>query len=439
MDKKSNIADYFKPLDAIVESSMRLENEAGNEEVSVFKRRFLDQYLNSEEINPKKKEWKKFYQLPAIDGLGLSAKPFYKEIDSEEYTKRDSLFAGIVEIYDGHITLWIEKGLGQQGIRMCQFEKSISERLINEEQVNTIKADNHLDKFGLLAHGAATHSLWFSIPEDMYIDKPFLIRINNNSQSLLTPILIHLSVGKRSSIKIIIDCKSENEQKGQSVIAIGLNGFLGEFSSLDFLELQGFNENIHLFPNQRFFIETGAKLNYLLVEEGGQLVKRQMEFQLKGENSDATLSGIYHAGESRQFIYNTRQDHLASNTTSNLLFKGVLSKNAYALWQGNIFVGDGTHGVDGYQMNRNLLLGENVQAQSIPGLEILTDDVKCSHGVAMSNIDEDQLFYLSSRGIDETTAARLIVGGFIEDGLKRMKDKRLHNYAARMVGEIGWV
>ena len=417
---------------------MRLENEAGNEEGSVFKRGFLEQYLNSEEINPKKKEWKKFYQLPAIDGLGLSAKPFYKEIDSEEYTKRDSLFAGIVEIYDGHITLWIEKGLGQQGIRMCQFEKSIRERLINEEQVNTIKVDNHLDKFGLLAHGAATHSLWFSIPEDMYIDKPFLIRINNNSQSLLTPILIHLSVGKRSSIKIIIDCKSENEQKGQSVIAIGLNGFLGEFSSLDYLELQGFNENIHLFPNQRFFIETGAKLNYLLVEEGGQLVKRQMEFQLKGENSDATLSGIYHAGESRQFIYNTRQDHLASNTISNLLFKGVLSKNAYALWQGNIFVGYGTHGVDGYQMNRNLLLGENVQAQSIPGLEILTDDVKCSHGVAMSNIDEDQLFYLSSRGIDETTAVRLIVGGFIEDGLKRMKDKRLHNYAVRMVGEIGW-
>ena len=438
MDKKPNIADYFKPLDAIVESSMRLENEAGNERVSVFKRGFLEQYLNSEEINPKKKEWKRFYQLPAIDGLELSAKPFYKEIDSEEYTKRDSLFAGIVEIYDGHITLWIEKGLGQQGIRMCQFEKSIRERLINEEQVNTIKADNHLDKFGLLAHGAATHSLWFSIPEDMYIDKPFLIRINNNSQSLLTPILFHLSVGKRSSIKIIIDCKSENEQKGQSVIAIGLNGFLGEFSSLDYLELQGFNENIHLFPNQRFFIETGAKLNYLLVEEGGQLVKRQMEFQLKGENSDATLSGIYHAGESRQFIYNTRQDHLASNTISNLLFKGVLSKNAYALWQGNIFVGDGTHGVDGYQMNRNLLLGENVQAQSIPGLEILTDDVKCSHGVAMSNIDEDQLFYLSSRGIDETTAVRLIVGGFIEDGLKRMKDKRLHNYAVRMVGEIGW-
>jgi len=439
LDKKPNIADYFKPLDAIVESSMRLENEAGNERVSVFKRGFLEQYLNSEEINPKKKEWKKFYQLPAIDGLGLSAKPFYKEIDSEEYTKRDSLFAGIVEIYDGHITLWIEKGLGQQGIRMCQFEKSIRERLINEEQVNTIKADNHLDKFGLLAHGAATHSLWFSIPEDMHIDKPFLIRINNNSQSLLMPILIHLSVGKRSSIKIIIDCKSENEQKGQSVITISLNGFLGEFSSLDYLELQGFDENIHLFPNQRFFIETGAKLNYLLVEEGGQLVKRQMEFQLKGENSDATLSGIYHAGESRQFIYNTRQDHLASNTISNLLFKVVLSKNAYALWQGNIFVGYGTHGVDGYQMNRNLLLGENVQAQSIPGLEILTDDVKCSHGVAMSNIDEDQLFYLSSRGIDETTAARLIVGGFIEDGLKRMKDKRLHNYAARMVGEIGWV
>ncbi len=439
MDKKPNIADYFKPLDAIVESSMRLENDAGNEEVSVFKRRFLERYLNCEEINPKKKEWKKFYQRPAIDGLELSAKPFYKEIDSEEYTKRDSLFAGIVEIYDGHITLWIEKGLGQQGIRMCQFEKSISERLINEEQVNTIKADNHLDKFGLLAHGAATHSLWFSIPEDMYIDKPFLIRINNNSQSLLMPILIHLSVGKRSSIKIIIDCKSENEQKGQSVITISLNGFLGEFSSLDYLELQGFDENIHLFPNQRFFIETGAKLNYLLVEEGGQLVKRQMEFQLKGENSDATLSGIYHAGESRQFIYNTRQDHLASNTISNLLFKGVLSKNAYALWQGNIFVGDGTHGVDGYQMNRNLLLGENVQAQSIPGLEILTDDVKCSHGVAMSNIDEDQLFYLSSRGIDETTAARLIVGGFIEDGLKRMKDKWLHNYAEKMVGEIGWV
>jgi len=106
---------------------------------------------------------------------------------------------------------------------------------------------------------------------------------------------------------------------------------------------------------------------------------------------------------------------------SDLLYRGVVDGESQSRWQGMIYVDKQAVRTDGYQANHNLILSKTAKIDSIPGLEILTDDVRCSHGVTITNIDADQLFYLKSRGIQDQTGTTLIVSGFIQKALDRIK------------------
>ena len=143
------------------------------------------------------------------------------------------------------------------------------------------------------------------------------------------------------------------------------------------------------------------------------------------------MTGVYLPKSSQKYFYNTQQNHLASDTTSTLMFKGVLEDAAYTLWKGNIYVKECARGTDGYQLNNTLLLNPATHAESIPGLEISTDDVKCSHGVTLSSVDKDQLFYLQTRGIGEVEGKNLIVDGFIRSAFKRIKSTELQEYVRK--------
>ncbi|NTV36173.1 MAG: SufD family Fe-S cluster assembly protein, partial [Anaerolineaceae bacterium] len=121
------------------------------------------------------------------------------------------------------------------------------------------------------------------------------------------------------------------------------------------------------------------------------------------------------------------QNHLAANTTSDLLFKGALVDSSRSVWQGMIYVAPNAPKSDGYQANRNLVLSKNARADSIPGLEILTDDVRCTHGATVGQIDQDQVFYLLSRGIPKREAERLIVEGFFDPIMQRIPFEGVRN------------
>ena len=218
------------------------------------------------------------------------------------------------------------------------------------------------------------------------------------------------------------------------ILPIELYVFAGDSSSIDLVENQKTNLKAHLFPHQQFYLKDKASLNYLLIERGGEIVKRNISIQLEGEEATASLTGLYNLSGNQKFIFDTHQNHLASRTVSNLLFKGVLDESSYSLWKGNVFVAKNTQGVDGYQLNNNLLLNSSAQAESIPGLEIIADDVRCSHGVTISDIDPDQLFYLKSRGIDEIAGKKLIVDGFTRDVLRRIRSEDLRDYAKEELG-----
>ena len=117
--------------------------------------------------------------------------------------------------------------------------------------------------------------------------------------------------------------------------------------------------------------------------------------------------------------YDTTQEHAAPNTTSDLAFRGVLAAGATAVWRGMIRVDPGAQQTDAFQESRNLLLSTEAHADAIPGLEIEADDVRCTHAAAVAQIDREQLFYLTSRGLGEAEAKRLIIEGFLESLVER--------------------
>ena len=132
------------------------------------------------------------------------------------------------------------------------------------------------------------------------------------------------------------------------------------------------------------------------------------------------MSGFYFTDHQQHLDYDSQQNHLAPNTTSDLLFKGALVDQSRAVWQGMIYVAPGAVKTDGYQASRNLILSDTARADSIPGLEILTDDVRCTHGATVGKIDRDQVFYLMGRGIPRLEAERLIVEGFFDPIMQRI-------------------
>ena len=133
------------------------------------------------------------------------------------------------------------------------------------------------------------------------------------------------------------------------------------------------------------------------------------------------VTGAYFADGDQHLDYDTFQEHMAPNTTSDFAFKGALRDEATAVWRGMIRVEKEAQKTNAYQENRNLMLSEKAHADSIPGLEILANDVRCTHGATLGQVDREQLFYLMSRGLSRGEAERIVVRGFFQDILDRIK------------------
>ena len=146
------------------------------------------------------------------------------------------------------------------------------------------------------------------------------------------------------------------------------------------------------------------------------------ETVLAGEGANAQVTGAY-APHARQHVdFDTTQEHAARNTTSDLAFRGVLSGRSSAVWRGMIKVDPGAQQTDAFQECRNLLLSKRAHADAIPGLEILADDVRCTHAAAIAQIDTEQLFYLRSRGLRLEQARRLVIEGFLAELVERFEE-----------------
>jgi Fe-S cluster assembly protein SufD len=155
---------------------------------------------------------------------------------------------------------------------------------------------------------------------------------------------------------------------------------------------------------------------------GGKYSRLESLSRLTGEGAHSDMLAVSIGDETQEFDARTLQDHASPHTNSDLLFKNALSDRARNTFGGLIRVEPHAHFTDAYQKVRNLLLSDDAEANSMPGLEIMADNVKCSHGATSGQIDEDEMFYLSARGIPAPVARQLLVGGFLNEVLERLPD-----------------
>ncbi len=166
--------------------------------------------------------------------------------------------------------------------------------------------------------------------------------------------------------------------------------------------------------------ERDARVEWVTLLLGGQVSKMMVTCDVREPNANACMSGLFFASREQHIDQKTLQLHSAPHTSSNLLYKGAVKDRGRSVYQGVIEAAPGAIKVDAYQMNNNLILSEGARADSLPGLEIDADDLKCSHGATFGNLDPNQLFYLRSRGLSELEARRLLVMAFFEEVIARV-------------------
>lgn len=275
-------------------------------------------------------------------------------------------------------------------------------------------------KFAALAGALAQSGVLVYVPRGVTVEQPLhsLIWGAGSSSALISHIMVYLEEG--ASLTYVHESASPKEGEGQLLHAGIVEIIVGENASLRFVELQSWGENVWNFSHERAQIERKGTLEWTFGAIGSHLTKNFSTIDLVGSGSTGKMSGFYFTDRDQHLDHDTQQNHLADHTTSDLLFKGALLDESRSVWQGMIYVAPGADKTDGYQANRNLVLSRKARADSIPGLEILANDVRCTHGATVGKIDEEQIFYLESRGISHIEAERLIVEGFFDPIMQRI-------------------
>ncbi|MGA2502564.1 MAG: Fe-S cluster assembly protein SufD [Anaerolineales bacterium] len=274
-------------------------------------------------------------------------------------------------------------------------------------------------KFAALVGALGQNGVVLYIPKGVQVDQPLnsLLWGPGVNVAHLSHILIFVDEG--ASATYIHEAASPDEN-GPALHAGIVEIKINDNASLRFVELQSWGRHVWNFSHERISVGRNGKLDWIFGAIGSRLTKNFSELDLVGEGATGRMSGFYFTDGNQHLDHDTQQNHLAPHTTSDLLFKGALKGHSRSVWQGMIYVAVGAEKTDGYQANRNLILSPNARADSIPGLEILADDVRCTHGATVGKLEEEPLFYLKTRGIPDKEAERLLVEGFFDPIMQRI-------------------
>ena len=197
---------------------------------------------------------------------------------------------------------------------------------------------------------------------------------------------------------------------------------VGPNANLRFVSAQDLDESSYIFGTQRARVARDGKLDWVVLGFGSGNGKIFQNTILEGEGAEGKVTGAYATRGRQHLDFDTTQEHAAANCNSDLAFRGILNGRSSVVWRGMIKVDHGAQQTDAFQESRNLLLSKKAHADAIPGLEILADDVRCTHAAAIAQIDPDQLFYLRARGLNEEVASRLVVEGFLAELVERFEE-----------------
>jgi Fe-S cluster assembly protein SufD len=275
-------------------------------------------------------------------------------------------------------------------------------------------------KFSALAGAFAQNGVVLYVPKGVVVEGPLHSVLWGPGTDLAHVSHILVLVDEGASVTYVHESASP-ELKGANSMHAGIVEIqVMQNASMKFVELQSWGRHVWNFSHERARVERDGNIDWIFGAIGSRLTKNFTELDLAGEGATGRMSGFYFTDGTQHLDHDTQQNHLAPHTTSDLLFKGALKGKSRSVWQGMIYVAKDAQKTDGYQANRNLVLSDGARADSIPGLEILADDVRCTHGATVGKLEQEPLFYLKSRGIPQAEAEKIVVEGFFDPIFQRI-------------------
>jgi Fe-S cluster assembly protein SufD len=272
------------------------------------------------------------------------------------------------------------------------------------------------------AHNAAMweHGLLVHVPRGVVLEKPLYVRIANSRDGGAIFWRLLVVAEPESRFTVIEEYASASPELAGYSNAVS-EIFVGQGGKVEYVSLQNLSAETWHFASHHARVDRDAELDWVAGGFGSKKGKIRIQNDLAGEGATSRVTGAYFADGDQHLDYDTFQEHMAPSTTSDFAFKGALRDTASSVWRGMIRVEKEAQKTNAYQENRNLLLSPKAHADSIPGLEILANDVRCTHGATVSQVDREELFYAMSRGLTRPNAERLIVRAFFQEVLDRIQ------------------
>jgi Fe-S cluster assembly protein SufD len=304
----------------------------------------------------------------------------------------------------------------ENGIEILEAPEGVTfEPLPADYQSQLIPDD---DRFALENLARWQHGLLVRVPKGVELEKPLYVQVTSNGGSLYWRMVVQAEEGARFSL--IEDLSSVSPDTLAYTNAV-VELFVDPLAKIEYVSLQNLSRETWHFGRYKAWLERDSELDWVIGGFGSKRGKVWIENDLAGPGATSRVTGAYFADGDQHLDYDTFQEHIAPSTESDFAFKGALRENASAVWRGMIRVEEDAQKTNAYQENRNLLLSDKAHADSIPGLEIMANDVRCTHGATLGKVNREDLFYLMARGLSRAEAERLIVRGFFQDVLDRIE------------------
>lgn len=309
-------------------------------------------------------------------------------------------------------------GEAPDGVTVTTLDEAASTHAeIVERHYGTMSDEE--DPFVARNEATWTGGAFVHVARGAQVTEPIVLRVHQQAAGLQQAfrVLVVVEDGASAEVRELWDSGPEG---GDGLLLPVSEIIVGADAHLRYLSVQELDERMWVLGSTRASVGRSGTIDWAVLGFGGGAGRVQLDTTLEGEGSEARVTGAYATRGRQQMDYETRQVHAAPNTNSDLAFRGILAGRSHAVWSGMIEVLPGAQKIDAFQESRNLLVSKKAHADAIPGLEILADDVRCTHAAAVAPLDRDQLFYLESRGLREQEAKRLMIEGFLTATVQRL-------------------
>lgn len=290
------------------------------------------------------------------------------------------------------------------------------------------------DAFGALNTAFANDGVVILVAKDAVIEKPvYIVNVSSSIQEAINVYDRLLVIAEKNSQAKIFCINISQNNTSETFVNSQVEVFSDENSSLEYCVLQSENEKSFHINGTHVYQSANSKFESTTITLGGNIHRNKLHIKLDGQNCETHMHGLYIAGDSQLLDNHTAVYHSQPHCNSNQLYKGILSGQAHGVFNGKILVEKDAQKTNAYQSNKNILLSNDAVINAKPQLEIFADDVKCTHGATTGQMDDDALFYLRARGINENNAKALLNLAFADDVLNKIPDDDFKGYVHALI------